>query len=124
MWLAERWRKVAERHQRALDGAPGYAPLLLSLRGKFSINYFEYFDDYRAMFEREVDKARGMQAIGSDAVPCLVVRHDPVVLPSLFGAPVENIGGRPMFEPFLDGPESLERLDVPDVVDAVAANVG
>lgn len=107
-------------HAAAFASLSGYIPLALNLRSLYSINLWEYFLDPQAMLAHELEKARAVQAIGSDAIPCVVARFDPVVVPSLFGGKVECVGGRPMIAPFLDGPRDIARLPEPAPDTAVA----
>jgi len=119
-WLPDSCQITATRHLAAFAGSSDYVPLGLSLRNAFSINRYEYLNDLDALFANEHAKAVAQAAIRSDLVPCLVVRHDPVVLPCLFGGEVANVGGRPMFEPFLQSIDSLWRLLPPSLESAVA----
>ncbi len=83
-------------------GGTGYIPLCISLKDRVSINAWDYFLDHRRMFENELARAITVRDIASDMIPCVVLRYDPVVLTSLFGAEAENIGGRPMTPPLFD----------------------
>lgn len=121
-WLPSCCQAAAVRHGEMFAGRGTYVPLGLSLRNAFSINRFEYLHDPEALLANELAKASAQAAIGSDIVPCLVVRHDPVVLPLLFGGEVANVGGRPMFEPFLPDLESLP-LAVPSLDAGIASQV-
>jgi len=123
-WLPPSCQNAAARHLAAFSGTSDYVPLGLSLRNAFSINRFEYLRDRDALFANELAKAAAQAAMPSDIVPCLVVRHDPVVLPCLFGGEVLNIGGRPMIEPFIQGGESLARVRVPPVEVGITPQVG
>lgn len=115
MWRAEQYRTVKQAHLDAFCLRPGYIPLAIGLRSLYSINLWDYYLDHRAMLAHELEKAGAVKAIGSDAIPCVAPRFDPVVLPSMFGARVVNVGGRPMIAPFLAGPGEIERLRAPDV---------
>jgi hypothetical protein len=108
-WLTDGNLAVRERHLGAFRRESGYIPLGISLRSRISINDFRYFQDYRAMFDNEMHKAEAIRTIGSDMVPTLNLRYEHVVMQSMFGAEVKEIGGFPWVEPWL----SLE--DVPEL---------
>lgn len=115
MWRPLQYDSVRRAHLAAFAQEPGSIPLAIGLRSLYSINLWEYYLDPRAMLAHELEKARAVQAIGSDAIPSVVLRFDPVVVPSMFGAEVENVGGRPMIAPFLKGPGDIEKLSPPAV---------
>ena len=112
MWLDERNRAVKQTHLAALRRENGYIPLGIFKRDLFSINYWWYFQDYRAMFDNEMRKAEAMHRIGSDVIPTVVLRFDHVVLPAMFGAEIERIGDYPWVKPWLV-PEDIRRLEPP-----------
>lgn len=113
MWPHPAWEATRRRHLSVFAGTCRYIPLGLSLRNRFSINRYEYFTDHRKMFENEMEKALAVRAIGSDMIPCLALRHDPVVLLSMFGGEVENIGGRPMAAPVFASLDAARKLEAP-----------
>ncbi|HUU29041.1 MAG TPA: uroporphyrinogen decarboxylase family protein [archaeon] len=78
------------------------------------------------MFDNEAKKATAMRKIGSDIIPTVVLRFDPVLFPSMFGAKVEDSGGFPWIKPWKTVEEirkmKLPPLDsgiIPLVVDAI-----
>lgn len=113
MWRVLQYPDIRRIHLDAFAQKPGYIPLVVGLRSLYSINLWEHYQDPRAMLAHEREKAGAVASIGSDAVPAVVLRFDPVVLPSMFGARVESVGGRPMIAPFLTGPRDLDRLPNP-----------
>lgn len=122
-WLPSRYRDVARRQCAAFNNVSGYVPLGLSLRNFFSINQYPYYENIDKLFAAEMAKAEPQREIGSDVVPCLVVRHDPVVLPRMFGGKVVEIGGRPMVEPFLGNLDVIRNLDVPKTLSGIVPRV-
>jgi hypothetical protein len=123
MWRADRHPAAKRAHLDAFALRPGYIPLAIGLRSLYSINRWDYYLDPPAMLAHELEKAEAVKAIGSDAIPCAVLRFDPVVLPSMFGGRVENVGGRPMVAPFLDGPREIERLRPPATESGIVPEV-
>lgn len=123
MWRPLQYDSVRRAHLAAFAHEPGAIPLAIGLRSLYSINLWEYYLDPRAMLEHELEKALAVKAIGSDAVPSVVLRFDPVVVPSMFGAEVENVGGRPMIAPFLKGPRDIEKLSPPAVDSGIVPRV-
>lgn len=115
MWRPLQYDSVRRAHLAAFAREPGSIPLAIGLRSLYSINLWEYYLDPHAMLAHELEKARAVQAIGSDAIPSVVLRFDPVLVPSMFGAEAENVGGRPMIAPFLRGPGDIEKLSPPAV---------
>jgi len=112
MQMTERNERIRTRHLAAFERRSGYIPLSIFKRDLFSVNYWWYFQDYRAMFDAEMKKAEAMHAIGSDVIPTVVLRFDHVVLPSMFGAEIERIGDFPWVKPWLK-PEDIRGLELP-----------
>jgi len=117
MWRALHHQNARKAHLESFAQQPGYIPLAICPRSLYSINLWEYYSDPRAMLAHELERARSVQAIASDAIPSVVLRFDPVVVPSMFGAHVESVGGRPMIAPFLHSPNAIDNL-LPPPVDA------
>jgi hypothetical protein len=123
MWRPLQYDSVRRSHLAAFACEPGSIPLAVGLRSLYSINLWEYYLDPRAMLAHELEKAQAVKAIGSDAIPSVVLRFDPVVVPSMFGAEVENVGGRPMIAPFLQGPGDIEKLSPPPVDSGIVPKI-
>ncbi len=114
MWLNDH-ASQREMFSSVYRGESTYIPLGISLKSTFSVNRWEYYDDWPRMLENELAKAEGIRAIGSDQIPTIVLRFDPVVLLSMFGAEVINVGGRPFSEPVFRHIEGTLGLTVPSL---------
>jgi hypothetical protein len=112
MWLNERNESIKARHMAAYRQESGYIPLGVFKRDLFSINFWWYYEDYRAMFDNEMKKAEAMHRIGSDVIPTVVLRFDHGILPSMFGAKIERIGDYPWVKPWLR-PDDIKKLELP-----------
>jgi hypothetical protein len=123
MWRALHYDAARQAHLGTFAQRPGYVPLAIGLRSLYSINLWEYYTDPPAMLAHELEKARAVQSIGSDAIPSAVLRFDPVVVPSMFGAGVECVGGRPMIAPFLHSPRDIDNLAPPPVDAGIVPSV-
>lgn len=123
MWRPLQYDSVRRAHLAAFACEPGSIPLAIGLRSLYSINLWDYYLDPRAMLAHELEKALAVKEIGSDAIPSVVLRFDPVVVPSMFGAEVENVGGRPMIAPFLKGPGDIEKLRPPALDSGIVPRV-
>lgn len=122
VWLHGENERVRALHRAVFRRESGYVPLGISLRGLFSVNEYRYFVDHRALFDHELEKALAVRAIGSDMIPTAVLRFDHVVLPSMFGAEVEDIGGFPWVKPCL-ALEDARKLALPPLDSGIVPRV-
>jgi len=114
MWL-EGLQRQRDIYSDVFAGRRNYIPLCLSLKSLVSINRWEYYGDWQQMLDNELAKAEAVRAIGSDQIPTVVLRFDPVPLLSMFGATVIQVGGRPFAAPIFRTPEQAARLEAPSL---------
>jgi hypothetical protein len=109
------YARQREVYRALYAGGSRYIPLCISLKNTFSINRWEYVTDWPYLLANEQAKAEGIRDIGSDQIPGIVLRFDPVPLLSMFGAEVVPVGGRPFAEPVFHSIEEAARLQVPSL---------
>lgn len=121
MWL-DRYSHIRKVHQNAYDFTGNYIPLGISMKDYYSNNSFEFFKDHEKMFENEMIKAQAVKSIASDMIPCIVLRFDPVLIPSMFGGKVVNVGERPWVEPWMSI-DDVKKLKKPSIDSGVMPRV-